>query len=320
MTSRRARRIAWITGAGALVALLVLAAHRIDASRLIAELRTVRALWIVGALCCYAAILPLWALQWRLLAPPLDRNTFTRMFGVVALTSSTLNTTAFLVGEAAGVVLLVTQIGLTRAAALSVTAMDQLLVGIAKLVVLAAGALTLTLPRWMSAGVTALGLGVAALLAGCLLVAWRHESIVARVGRMVPARASSAIDGMGRALAPLRSPQRGGGALGLAFAKKLVEVLAIVCVQRAFGVNLPLASGILVLAALNLATLFPLVPGNLGVYEGAVVLTYTHLGLSTEQAVGIAIVQHACYFVALALPGYAWLAGVGASRSTAAAS
>lgn len=320
MTARRARRIAWATGAVVLVALLVIAARRIDTSRVIAELRAVRVVWIAGALCCYVAILPLWALQWRILAPPVERNTFTRMLGVVAMTSSTLNTTAFLVGEAVGVVLLVTRIGLTRAAALSVTAMDQLLVGIAKMAVLATGALTLTLPRWMSAGVTALSLGVAALLGGCLLAAWRHESMVAHAGRFVPARAAQALGSMGRALAPLRSPRRGGSALLLAFAKKLVEVLAILCLQRAFGVSLPLASGVLVLAALNLATLLPLVPGNLGVYEGAVVLTYTHLGLSAELAVGIAVVQHACYFVALALPGYAWLAGAGASRATPAAS
>ena len=106
----------------------------------------------------------------------------------------------------------------------------------------------------------------------------------------------------------------------LALAKKVVEVLAIVCVQRAFGVTLPVTSGILVLAALNLATLLPVVPGNLGVYEAAVVLTYTHLGIPAERALGMAVVQHVCYFAALALPGYAWLARDGVSRAATAAS
>ena len=320
MTSRLAGRIAGTAAALVLTAVLVLAARRIDATRVITELRTVHAAWIVGALCGYVAILPLWALQWRILAPPTDRNTFSRMLGVVAMTSSTLNTMAFLVGEAAGVVLLVTQVGLTRPAALSVMAMDQLLVGIGKLTVLAAAARTLTLPGWMSAGVSALSIAVAALLGGCLLAAWRHASIAAQARRYLPARAARGLGRMGEALAPLRSPRRGGGALLLALAKKVVEVLAILCVQRAFGISLPLASGVLVLAALNLATLIPLVPGNLGVYEGAVVLTYTHLGLATEQAVGIAVVQHACYFVALALPGYVWLAGARVFRTSPAVS
>jgi len=43
------------------------------------------------------------------------------------------------------------------------------------------------------------------------------------------------------------------------------------------------------------------------------------LGVPTERALGMAVVQHACYFVALALPGYRWLAS-SASRSAAAAS
>jgi uncharacterized membrane protein YbhN (UPF0104 family) len=198
--------------------------------------------------------------------------------------------------------------------------MDQLLVGIAKLTVLATGALTLTLPVWMLAGVTALSAGVAALLAGCLFAAWNHEWLATRSAQLLPTLVAESLGRMGMALAPIRSPARGGAALLLAFAKKLVEVLAILCVQRAFGVSLPLASGVLVLAALNLATLLPLVPGNVGIFEGAVVLVYTHLGLSAEQAAGIAVVQHACYFVALALPGYAWLALSRSARTALAAS
>ena len=54
---------------------------------------------------------------------------------------------------------------------------------------------------------------------------------------------------------------------------------------------------------LNLATLLPIVPGNVGVFEGAVVFALTPLGVPLEQALGIAVVQHLCYFIALALPG-----------------
>jgi hypothetical protein len=37
--------------------------------------------------------------------------------------------------------------------------------------------------------------------------------------------------------------------------------------------------------------------------EAAVVIALTRFGVSPEQALGIAVVQHLCYFVALALPG-----------------
>jgi hypothetical protein len=38
-----------------------------------------------------------------------------------------------------------------------------------------------------------------------------------------------------------------------------------------------------------------------------------------ERALGIALVQHACFFTALALPGYRWLARGPLPRSSAAA-
>ncbi|MEO5869833.1 MAG: lysylphosphatidylglycerol synthase transmembrane domain-containing protein [Gemmatimonadaceae bacterium] len=319
MTALNARRLAAATGAILLLALLVFAARRIDVGRVVAELRTVRASWIFAALLCYVSILPLWALQWRLLAPQTDRNTFRRMLGVIAMTSSTHNTAAFFVGEATGGLLLATHVGLGRSAALSVIAMDQLLVGIAKLGVLSTAALTLTLPSWMSNGIAALALGVFVLLLCTVLAAWQYETIGARAERFVPARAVAAMGSIGQALAPLRSLPRGGGALALALLKMFVETLAMICIQRAFGLDLPFTSAVLVLATLNLATLVPVVPGNLGVYEGAVVLIYTRLGVPAEQAVGMAVVQHACFFAALALPGYAWLVGAGASRSAAAA-
>jgi uncharacterized membrane protein YbhN (UPF0104 family) len=319
MTAAQARRLATATGILILVALLVFAARRIDVGRVVTELRNVRIAWLVAAVLCYVSILPLWALQWRLLAPQTEKNTFSRMLGVIAMTSSTHNTTAFLVGEATGGLLLAAHVGLGRSAALSVIAMDQLLVGIAKLAVLTTAALTLSLPSWMSNGIAALALGVFALLLCTVLAAWHYQTLAVRAQRFAPARAVAALGTMGQALAPLRSLPRAGGALALALLKMFVEALAMICVQRAFGLELPFTSAVLVLAALNLATLVPVVPGNLGVYEAAVVLIYTRLGVSAEQAMGVAVVQHACFFVALALPGYAWLVGAGASRSAAAA-
>ena len=279
------QRWAWALAALLLTALIILAARRLDATRLFAELASLHTVWIAVASVCYLAILPLWALQWRLLAPDVERNRFRPMLDVVTLTSSTHNTTAFMVGEATSVILLVTQIGLARSAALSVLAMDQLLVGVAKLAVLTTAALAVTLPAWMNEGMAAVGVGVILLFGACVLVAARFEAIAAH-------------------LAPLKSVRRGGGALTLAFCKKLVEIAAIVCVQHAFGISLPLSSAVVVLGARNIATLVPIVPGNLGVFEGAVAVTYTWLGVPAEQAVGMGIVSHACYLAALALPGY----------------
>jgi uncharacterized membrane protein YbhN (UPF0104 family) len=297
--------------------LLVVAMRRFDLSQVLSNLATARPMWVVLAVACFLSILPLWALEWCILAPRDGRPLFIRMLGVIAMTSSVLNTTPMLVGEAAAVVFLVTRAGLARAAALSVLAMDQLVLGIAKVSLLVLATWLLALPLWMERGLRGLGLGVALLLVALLAVAW-GERTVTRVAAGLPERAGRTLHAVAAALAPLRSPWRGGSALALALLKKIAEILAIVCIQRAFGVALPLSSAVLVLAALNLATLLPVVPGNVGVYEAVTVLAYGYMGVDAERALGMALVQHACYFTALALPGYGWFARGVQSRSAAA--
>lgn len=317
LSSPRVRTAARAVAMVVLGALLVVAIRRFDLSHVLETLATAQPVWVALSIACYLAILPLWALEWCLLAPRDGRPMFLRMLGVIAMTSSVLNTTPMLVGEAAAVVFLVTRAGIARAAALSVLAMDQLVLGIAKVSVLVLATWLLVLPLWMERGMRALSVLVALLLVALLVVAW-GERTVTRVARRLPERAGHALHAVASALAPLRSPWRGGSALALALLKKLAEILAILCIQRAFGVVLPVSSAILVLAALNLATLIPVVPGNVGVYEAVTVLAYGYMGLDAERALGMALVQHACYFMALALPGYGWFARGARSRSAAA--
>lgn len=312
-------RVARVLALVVVAALLVVAARRLSPARVLGELALARPVWILLALVCFVCILPLWALQWRLLVPDERRPRAWTMIGVVAMTSTVLNTTPLLVGEAAGVFFLVAEAGLSRVAAVSVLAMDQLFVGLAKLFVLAGAASAITLPIWMARGAYALFGAVGLLLAGIVVVAWRADHMSRLLERRLPSRAVRIVVALGAALAPIRSPARSGGALTLALAKKLAEALAILCVQRAFGVELPVATSLLILAAVNLATLIPVVPGNVGVYEAAVVLAYSYLGVPPERALGIAAVQHVCFFVALALPGYRWLARGAAVRKSAAA-
>ena len=319
MSGARARWTMRVVALVIVTALLVIAVRRLSFARVLAELAVVQPLWIVLALLCFVAILPLWALQWRMLAGSKRVPRLRTMLGVVSMTSTVLNTAPMLVGEAAGVYFLIAEAGLTRGAALSVLAMDQLFVGVAKVFVLATAATLVALPTWMARAAQGLVVAVALLSASLVVMAWRAESLSTLAARWVPARIARLVLTVGTALAPVRSPARSAGALGLALAKKLAEVLAILCVQRAFGVELSVGSAVLVLAATNLATLLPIVPGNVGVYEAAVVLAYSRFGIGAERALGIAVVQHACFFVALALPGYRWLARSVAARTPEAA-
>ena len=287
----------------ALAGLVIVALQRMDLTRAAAQIASVRGQWLLLAIACYAAILPLWAGQWTLLSPRAPAPRGRDMLGVVALTSAVLNTTPMLVGEATAVVLLVTRVRLDRPAALSVLAMDQLLVGVAKLGVLALAASVAPLPGWMRRAVLGLLIAILFLGGALVLAAWRHLDVAGALERVIPARLAAAAGAFARSLEPLRHATRGLPALGIALLKKAVEVAAIICVHRAFGLAVPASAAIIVLAVLNLATLLPIVPGNVGVFEAAVVLALTRFGVAPEQALGVAVVQHLCYFIALALPG-----------------
>ena len=93
----------------------------------------------------------------------------------------------------------------------------------------------------------------------------------------------------------------------LAYGMKLGEVLAIWGVQKSFDVDLPILSVLLILATLNLTTLVPLAPGNLGVYEATVFFIYQYLGVAPEQALALALVQHLCFLLPLTGTGYIFI-------------
>ena len=66
----RTSRVIWAITATILVVLLVVAARRLDLARAAAELLRAKPAWIFAAVLSYATILPLWAAEWYLLAPP----------------------------------------------------------------------------------------------------------------------------------------------------------------------------------------------------------------------------------------------------------
>ena len=113
-------------------------------------------MWVITAIIAYLLPIPLWALEWRLLAPRTARVAYSKMFEVVAVMAAVLNSIPFFAGETAGVGMLIGRAGLSRGAALSVLALDQLLSGVVKLVVLGTAALLVPLPVWLRSGILAL--------------------------------------------------------------------------------------------------------------------------------------------------------------------
>ena len=284
---------------------LLLAVRSLPWTQVLLRLREARGEWIMAAVAANFAILPLWASEWRLLVPAAFRVGYGRMFEVVSVTASVLNAVPMLAGEASAVGLLILRAGLSRGAALSVLALDQLLVAFAKLATIAAAATMVSLPAWLRAGVISLAAAFIALLLLLGVVAHHWQALSQRVAlRETRARAAAVrLMSWGGQLDALRDG-RIGAAAALAIAKKSMELLAIIAVQLAFGVEPSFAAGLLVLAALAVTTLLPVAPANLGVYEATVFAAYRYMGVSADAALGMAIVQHAAFLLPSLATGY----------------
>lgn len=274
---RRLRIGAWLVATGLLVVLF----HAVDRARVLRVVEGTDPWLLALASLSNLVILPFGALQWWSLLP--DGATATRrtMLRIFSLTSVANNTTPSIIGHATGALLMAAEPGIGRTASLSVLALDQLAVGLVKVAIIGSAAATLALPGWMTSALSGLAAIVGVLFVAAIIVARRS-----------------------RFLNVLRHPTRFGAALACAVAVKLAEAGAILCVQLAFGLAPSVRTVLLVLAATALGSVVPIAPANIGTYEAAAYGAYRFLGLTSEQALGIAVVQHVCQLLPAVVPGY----------------
>lgn len=300
------RRWRWILGWSVLTILVALAARGVSWSEAIRAASGGDPLWLALALLSNTAILVFTTWQWLVFVAHGQTVGFGRMFEVVSVTSSVSNGGPLLAGHAAGIHLLATRAGLGHAGGVSVTVLDQLAEGIAKIGIVALALLyvpSIAYPLVAAGFVVAIPL----LFVGLMFVAHRREALTSLAerssGRLasVSRFAAEAVHG----LEALRKPSRFvvGAALGLC--QKAAEGLAIFAVAAALGIDLQLWVVLASLVAVNLSTLVSVTPANLGVYEGSAFIVYRAAGLSPDLALALAVVQHALYLIPLA--GMGWL-------------
>src|SRR5690348_16574138 len=154
-------------------------------------------------------------------------------------------------------------------------------IGIARAVALAAlvvgGALAGALPLWPLA---VLGDFVAI----GAVVAWRSRN-----GR-AHTRFAHLLDAF-RELG--RNPRAGARILAWILLATLGRLGAAAAVAASLGVHAPLAAAVIIVPALDVATLVPLTPGNVGVTSGAVVIALQAHGIAHVDALSVGIAFHA---------------------------
>jgi len=266
-------------------------------------------LWLLIAVLGNVAAFPLWIVQWQILARDEAEVPFSRMFEVVSLGALAASALASAAGLFSSVALLVTRARMTIISASSLVVVDQLLVGLTKLLVLCLALALAPLPLPIAQGAMVLA-GLSLFLLAGLLVLAHLEAPISRL----PAPSGSlrealreAARALAHSLGVFRDPAAAALVMALAIGKKLIEIASAIAVQMACGIEPSLASAVLVVAAVGLATAVPVVPGGYGVYTASVFLVYEFLGVPAANALAAGLLQHLAEVIPTLAIGYAGL-------------
>jgi uncharacterized protein (TIRG00374 family) len=141
--------------------------------------------------------------------------------------------------------------------------------------------LTAKIPRWALTSIAIVVVVGALLFLTAVILARRQGRQSAEVGRVreLIARAR-------QGLAIMRSPAAAARAAAFQFAGWICQLFAVWATMEAFNIHLPLSAAGLVLVLMNVATIFPLWPGNFGLVQIAIAFPLMRYGV--EYAHGVA--------------------------------
>ncbi len=219
--------------------------------------------------------------------------------------STSCNTIPFPGGHAVGVMALARRAKVGHTVALSVLALDQLMEGFAKIFVLTLVAVFVPLPERMGQAILVF---IAAIgFFASIMFYFAHKQPGIREGQETVSftgKVRAFLSRWSAHLEVLRDIRIFSLGLVLALLMMLAQTLGIWAVQESLNLDLPIWAPILVMGALNLATVLPITPGNFGVYEGTAFLVYQFCGLTPELALSLALLQHLCFLVPMVGSGY----------------
>jgi uncharacterized membrane protein YbhN (UPF0104 family) len=146
---------------------------------------------------------------------------------------------------------------------------------------------TAKIPHWAVTSVVIAAIVGAVLFAFALASARRHHRPV--LDEMGSVRRIAVMARQG--LVVMKEPFAAAGAIFFQCLGWLMQLLAVWITMRAFDIDVPLPAAGLVLLLMNVATIFPLWPGNVGLVQAAVALPLVSYGVaySTGFAYGIAL-------------------------------
>ena len=174
---------------------------------------------------------------------------------------------------------------------------------------------TAKIPHWAVTSLIVFGLVALVLLSIAVISVRRaHGAAHALDSRVSSIRRLLVMARQG--LAVLRAPVSAAGAGLFQLAGWLTQLLAVWAVMKAFDLDLPLPAAALVLLLMNVATIFPFWPGNIGLLQAAVALPLTRYGVAYGTGFAFALALQAVEMSVGVGLGLAFLAREGLSLAS----
>ena len=118
------------------------------------------------------------------------------------------------------------------------------------------------------------------------------------------------------AFAALRDPKAAAAVVGLSLGLLALQVLTMLILARAMGMDVPVTAALFVLLIRGLGDLPPAAPGRIGLFEYSVIVPLSVFGIARTPALGYAVMLHLVTQVPKVLLGGAFLGFRGRPRET----
>jgi len=232
--------------------------------------------------------------RWRLLLAPVRRLSPGRLYAYLLSAYGASMVLPGVAGEVLRIYLLRRRHDVPVAVSTAVVTIEKLFDGVGLIVVVGALPFLLSLPRPVS-------LSMAALSAGGMLVTITLIALARRASRSGWKGRWTRLAPLAPGLACLTTPSMFAGASAWSLLAHLIECVAIKLLLLSVGLDLPWATGGLVLLAFSFAMVIPLVPGHAGTLEAASVAALGLLGAPIEKAIAFTLAYRVVEMVPMLL-------------------
>jgi uncharacterized protein (TIRG00374 family) len=320
----------WFVLVGVLISaiFLYLAFRGLQPDQFINSLSDINLWWIIGAALLFFVSVVIIAWRWQFLLQTVKHIPLPELTQIVMIGYMGNNVYPLRAGEALRIYLLKRNHDMPVTSAVTTVVVERVFDGIVMLSFLLAGLLLVDIQSEqieLLAQVAALVFGIAVVVFFVLAAfPTMLNALVQRIAAFFPDALANIILKLHRdvlaGLSSLRSPWHLFGAISTSYATWAVQVFIYWMVMWAFGLDLPVGVALLVVGAVNLASLIPSSPGQIGVYEFFASTVMVASGVDADTALAYAIVVHIVIWLPATLLGFLYLIqqGLGWSAITTA--